>query len=115
MIRDTLVSKTEIVPAHKETSVILHCYTITDEVFVEDVNPNPNDGKRHKIRSFIIAYDDKTYPSVTTLKSMLTNAKITNHSNIKTSQDYGSKLGNFCPKCLAMVKKEVNRKFTWDL
>lgn len=118
MIRETQTSsKTE---AYKETSVILHCYTLTrdenrDWSYSEDANPNPNDGKRHRIRSFVIAHDDNPYPSVTKLKSMLTTAKLTSHSNIKNSKDYGEKLGEFCSKCLVTVKKECKAKFGWTL
>ncbi len=99
----------------KETSVILHDYILTKNKstydYTENNNPNINDGKRHRTRSFVISYDDNPYPSVTKLKNMLNNAKITNHSNITNSIQYGKNLINFCPKCLSTVKNECNKKF----
>ena len=76
MIRETqTISKTG---AYKETSVILHCYTLTRHntkkawYYSEDTNPNLNDGKRHKIRSFVIAHNDLPYPDEVGLKNLLT-------------------------------------------
>lgn len=104
------------IPKHKVTEVILHCFTLTKNKqqsnwkYAEDANPNPNDGKRHHIRSFVIAHDDNPYPNTTKLKALLTTPT-TNHSNIKTSGDYGKKLDGFCPTCLASVKLECRTKF----
>ncbi len=95
-------------------TVILHSYTLkrnqTQWDYSEDINPNPNDGNRHHIRSFIIAIDDKPYPSEAKLKTML-QQQTKSHSNIKTSQQYGEKLGGFCPQCLAVVRQECNKKW----
>lgn len=122
MIRDTFRSETRNpdgtieLSAHKETSVILHCYTLSknDKTktwnYSEDTNPNPNDGKRHRIRSFVIAHDNNPYPDATKLKTLI-NIPTKSHSNIKTSSDYGTKLGGFCLTCLSMVKKECKTKF----
>lgn len=102
--------------AYKETSVILHCYTLTRDNtkkawnYSEDIKPNPDDGKRHKIRSLVIAHNDLPFPTKTALKNLLITEN-TDHSNIKNSKDYGEKLGGFCPKCLTMVKSECAKKF----
>ena len=117
MIRETQASsKTGV---YKETSVVLHCYTLTRDntkkawSYSEDINPNPNDGNRHKIRSFVIAHNNLPYPDKVRLKNILT-AAITDHSNIKNSKNYGEKLDGFCPKCLANEKKECELKFGSD-
>lgn len=100
----------------KVTEVILHSFTCTPDLktkswkYSEDVNPNLNDGKRHKVRGLIIAQDNNPYPNITRLKEILTQP-IVNHSNIKNSKDYGTKLINFCPTCLAMTKSECKKKF----
>lgn len=124
MIQETLTQTnvgTEENPNYRtvrETSVILHDYTLTKKnntlVYSQNTNPDLNDGKRHKTRSFIIAHNDSPYPDTTKLKALI-NIPTKNHSNIKNSADYGSKLGGFCPTCQAMVKSECKNKFggTW--
>jgi len=115
---NTSTGKDENSKRVKCTEVILHSYTLTRDAvtktwnYKEELNPNLNDGKRHHTRGFIIAYDDKPYPSLTKLRNMLDNATITSHSNIKNPKDYGSKLRDFCPTCLNAVKKECKTKFS---
>lgn len=110
MIRDTIVKGIKI------TEVVLHCYTLTRNPkrpqwdYSEDLNPDPDDGKRHRIRSFVIAHDDNPFPNTGKLKSLLAIPTV-NHSNIKNSGDYGSKLGGFCPGCLSKAKTECKKKF----
>lgn len=100
----------------KETAVILHSFTLTRDgearkwKYLEDANPNHNDGKRHRVRAFIIAHNDVPYPDTTKLKALMA-IPTSNHSNITNSEDYGSKLGGFCPTCLASVKAECKKKF----
>jgi len=123
MIRTTETGADKIDPAHVSTTVVLHCYSLkrnektkTFDYSEEDQSTvNPNDGKRHKIKSLKIAKDGNPYPSAAKLKAMLNNAVLQNHSNIKTSQQYGGNLGNFCPTCLASCKKECNKLFGWNL
>ncbi len=107
----------------KITQVILHSYTLkkvkNSWSFTEDQIIDLNDGKRHKVRSFTIAYDDKPYPTKARLQELLGDTPshpmiIQNHSNIKTSQDY-IRLGNFCPLCLQKCKQACNKKFGWTL
>lgn len=118
MIRDSqVVTRTG---KYKETSVILHCYTLRrnrkkkEWNYSEDTNPDPNDGKRHRIRSFVIAHDNNPYLNTAKLKAMLNNPPLKDHSLIETSEDYGSKLGGFCVGCLSTVKSECKTKFGGD-
>ncbi len=94
-----------------QTEVILHCY---DRNYVEEINPNLNDGERHKLRAFIIAKGGSPYPDANKLRSILNNPRIVNH-HVTNSIEYGEKLGNFCPQCLINVKQECNKKFNWNL
>lgn len=114
MLRNSFVQPMGSISKYKETSVILHSYTLAsvnnEWQYNEDVNPDPNDGKRHKIRSFVIAHDNNPYPDTVKLKALLAIPTV-NHSNIKNSSDYGSKLGGFCPTCLTKVKTECKKKF----
>ena len=113
MIRETIVN------GKKETSVILHTYTCTVNKtthqfeFHEETKPDLNNGKRHRVRSFVIAHDDKEYPNKGDLKKLLTPSKLEDikHMNIKTSKEYGENLGGFCTKCLKKVKDECKKKF----
>ena len=108
MIRDSVTLGVKI------TSVILHSYTLSKTgdqwAYSQDRNPDPDDGSRHRIRSFVIAHDDNPFPDETKLKSLLA-IPTTDHSDVKNSSDYGRKLGGFCPTCLDMVKRECKRKF----
>ncbi len=114
-IRETMV--TQKTGHYKETSVILHCYTLTKNSlhqyrYSEDKIPNLNDGKRHRVRSFIIAHNDKEYPNKIELKKLLKPVKLEkNHMNVKNCQEYGENLGGFCTECVAQVKKECKKKF----
>lgn len=122
MIRDSLVTEkrnldgTLRTKAYKQTSVILHSYILERDSktktwkYSEDERLNLNDGFRHRTRSFVIAHDDVPHPNVTKLKELLV-IPTTDHSNVKTASDYGSKLGGFCPDCLAKVKSECKKKF----
>ncbi len=99
---------------HKLTQVILHDYILTKKgsnySYQQNAIPDLNDGKRHRTRGFIIAIDDKPYPSLEKLKKLLA-PPTKSHSNIKTSNDYATKLTGFCPICLAETKMHCTTKF----
>ncbi len=115
MIQDTNLTTNDQNKKVKETSVILHSYILTKNKqsydYTESKTLDLNDGKRHRTRSLIIAHDDQPYPSAIKLKNIINSAKLTNHSNITNSLQYGANLINFCPKCLTAVKLECNKKF----